>query len=94
MPPRTRQCPRCATYNSVDRKTCELCHTPLRQKRFHMTKDKVRYVHTLAMRQKGLTREQYEDNLQAVGVASSKDMKREHYFKFLQRMKALPDVRR
>ena len=94
MPPRTRQCPRCATYNDMDRKTCELCHTPLRQQRFHMTGDKIKYIHTLAMRQKGLTREEYEDNLQAVGVTSSKDMKRKHYYQFLQRMKALPDVRR
>ncbi|MDY6979383.1 MAG: hypothetical protein SV201_05840 [Pseudomonadota bacterium] len=94
MPHRTRQCPRCAEPNSLDRKTCWLCHSPLRQTRFHMSKDKIKYIHTLAMRQKGLSREEYEANLQAVGVASSKDMKRQHYYQFLQRMKALPDVRR
>lgn len=93
MPARFRECPRCGhRHYDMAIKDCELCFTPLRAERFHMNKQRIQYVHVLAMAQKGLTHEEYKDNLRAVGVESSKHMKRQHYYDFLARMKRLPDA--
>ena len=60
-----------------------------------MTKARIRYVHTLAAR-KGLKvgedDELYRLRLERIGVASCKDMKREHFERFRREVEALPDV--
>lgn len=89
----TRQCPRCATDNAIYKNACVECYTPLRSKRFHMDKQRIKYVHVLA-RQKGLDDETYRLRLQSVGVKTCKALKRDNYFKFVAGMKKLPDAPR
>jgi len=87
-----RLCPRCGSRNLVSLKTCGVCMTPLRQKRFHMDKNKISYVHVLALKQKGLTEEEYKLRLNAVGVESCKELKRDNYYKFVDGLRKLPDA--
>lgn len=63
------------------------------QQRFRMTSQRLRYVHTLALRQKGLTQEEYELRLKAItGHGSSKDLKRRDFVRLVEDLKRLPDV--
>lgn len=91
--PRLRQCKRCGQVHPGREKECARCGAPLVQKRWRMTKARIKYVHVLAMRQKGLTREEYELRLQAAGVDSCKDLKRRQWDELLRGLKRLPDVR-
>jgi hypothetical protein len=90
--PALRQCLRCGLVNPGADRECGDCHAPLVKKRWQMTSARIRRIHAVALRQKGLTRELYEMNLEAVGVASCKDMKQKHYGEFMKRMRRLPDV--
>ena len=89
--PKRRQCPRCATWNEGKAKACVQCHTPLVRPRWRMDKQRLRYVHILA-RRKGLDDETYRLRLGAVGVESSKDLKRAQYVAFVDGLKGVPDV--
>jgi len=86
-----RQCPRCGLMNALQRATCSSCLTPLRQKRFHMDRNKITYIHVLKNR-KGLTDEFYRLRLNALGVNSCKELKAATYYKFINGLKALPDA--
>lgn len=58
-----------------------------------MTSQRLRYVHTLALRQKGLTAEEYKLRLKAItGRGSSKDLKRSEFSRFVEDLKLLPDT--
>lgn len=59
---------------------------------FRMTKERVRYVHALALKRKGLSYEIYKLRLGAVGVKSSTQLKRASYARFVAGLKALPDA--
>lgn len=90
--PVTRQCRRCSHVNAGHAKQCALCSSDLVVPRFSMTPRLVRLVHVVARVQKGLTDEEYRLNLQALGLESCKQMKKQHYKDFMRRMDRLPDV--
>lgn len=89
--PAQRQCRRCGEIYPGEVTQCCACGTTLIKKRFKMTPNLCAQVHILKQR-KGLDRELYELNLQAVGVASSKDMNEKQFNEFKWRMRRLPDV--
>lgn len=91
--PRLRQCKRCGTVSPGKVERCPDCGTGLVKRLFKMTPERIKQVHTIARKQKGLDETLYRDNLHAVGVESCKDMKEKHYNEFLARMARLPDVR-
>lgn len=92
--PTTRRCPRCGAVNPGRKKACEVCNTQLVQPRFRMTPDRVKYIHVLALRQKGLDREDYEGRLQQVGVTTCKDLDARQYRELVQGLRQLPDAPR
>lgn len=92
--PRLRQCMRCGHINPGREKECQDCHAPLVKKRFAMTHARIKQVHTIAMRQKGLSYDDYKIILKSIGIESSADMKEKHYNEFMRRMNKLPDARR
>lgn len=57
-----------------------------------MTRDRLKLVHALA-RRKGLDDETYRLRLGAVGVTSSKELKRESFQAFVDGLNKLPDRR-
>lgn len=86
------RCPRCGSPNKERLSKCEVCEETLRTKRFSMTKDKIKYVHVLALKQKGLTQEEYKLRLKAVDVTTCKQLKRKTYYEFVNGLRALPDA--
>lgn len=84
-----RRCPRCGRLTGA----MDCCGILLaaRRRPWRMTADKVRLVHVLKAR-KGLDDDIYRLRLGAVGVASSKDLKREQFHTFLRGLAALPDA--
>ena len=88
---RPRQCNRCGMLNQASARRCTSCGTELVKKPWRMTKDKIALIHALA-RDKGLDEEMYRLRLQAVGVESSKEMKRKHFDDFVKGVKRLPDA--
>ncbi len=92
--PPTRQCQRCGTWNQSSSKICGACYTPLAQPRFRMTPDRVKFLHVLALRQKGLDREDYEARLQRVGVTTCKDLTLRQYRELVDGLRKLPDAAR
>lgn len=77
--------------NDAKERQCVSCGTFLVKPVFRMTKAKLQAVHALA-RQKGLDDELYRLRLQAVGVDSSKKLRRKQFDEFMTGLKALPDA--
>lgn len=92
--PRIRQCARCGHVSPGSAKACEDCGTPLVKKRFKMANWRISKVHAIALKQKGLSYEEYKIVLESIGIESCKDMKERHYNEFMRRMDNLPDARR
>lgn len=92
--PHRRQCPRCGIWNDGKLTACTDCHASIVRSRFQMTPDRIKYLHVLALRQKGLDREDYESRLRLVGVESSKDLSANQYREFIHGLRTLPDVPR
>ena len=91
--PARRQCPRCGFWFDGDTTECPQDGTSLVKRRFRMTPSRIRHVHTLALRQKGLTEEEYKLRMQAVtGKTTCKDFRRTHYMRFVADVKKLSDV--
>jgi hypothetical protein len=57
-----------------------------------MTQKIIKRVHVVALRKKGLTREDYKLRLNAVGVESCKEMTQQQYSEFMRQLARLPDV--
>jgi len=57
-----------------------------------MTKKLVQKVHVVALRQKGLSREDYKLRLRAVGVESCKDFTHKQFSEFMRQLDRLPDA--
>ena len=57
-----------------------------------MTLKLIQRVHVVALRQKGLTREDYKLRLNAVGVSSCKEMNQQQYLAFMRDLNRLPDA--
>lgn len=72
---------------------CALCGTWLVKQRFSMTPGRIRLVHALALKQKGLREDEYRLRLGAYGVTTCKDFKRAQFDAFVRDLKKLPDVR-
>lgn len=87
-----RQCQRCGHNNAPAERACTHCMTPLVRPAWRMTQSRVRFVHVLALQQKGLTDEFYRLRLNAVGVASCKELKRAQYAQFVRGLKGLPNA--
>ncbi len=63
------------------------------RRRWRMDPARLRLVHALALRQKGLTQEEYKLRLKAItGRESSKDLKRRDFVRFVEDLKRLPDI--
>ncbi|RCX32108.1 hypothetical protein [Thioalbus denitrificans] len=97
-PRKPRQCSLCGRFSAPGTKECPYCGTRLVRPRFVMNKSRIAKVHTIAARKGLIDRktgddELYRLHLGAVGVSSSKQMKRGHYRAFLERMQKLPDIR-
>lgn len=63
----------------------------VRRRPWRMDADKIKLVHVLKAR-KGLDDDTYRLRLGAVGVTTSKALKREQFHTFLRGLAALPDV--
>lgn len=88
-----RQCPRCG-YHTRERRCCGIDLAPAR---FKLTKDKIKFIRTLAHRQKGMTEDEYHRFLEAITdgrCTSTKDLRRRRdYDALVAGLKRLPDVR-
>lgn len=87
--PRRRRCPRCDRLTA--RHDCCGIDLTVRRRRFKMTPDLLRMVHT-TVSQKGLDDETYRLRLGAVGVASSKQFDRTTFSRFMAELAKLPDA--
>ncbi len=91
---RARHCPRCGHVD--DSSQCARCGTYLYSKRHNkpwlLTPKMIQRIHVVAMKQKGLSREEYKLRLGAVGVGSCKELNETQYTKFMKALASLPDA--
>lgn len=84
-----RVCPLCSTRTS-DWNCCGI-YLGGRRRRWSMTPANIKLVHVVKAR-KGLDEETYRLRLQAVGVASCKDLSHGQFIAFLEGLSKLPDA--
>jgi len=89
-----RQCPRCGFHTREKR----CCGIDLAPGRFSMNPARIKFVRTLAHRQKGLDDEEYHRILAAVTdgrcESTKKIRRRRDFIALVDTLKGLPDVRR
>lgn len=94
LTPNKRQCPRCGQWWPGENRLCPQDSADLIQHRFRMDSMRIRYLHALALRQKGLSYDDYKARMHAVtGKVSCKDLKRRGYNRLIVDLNKLPDVR-
>lgn len=89
-----RQCKLCGRF-AAGVKECPRCGNPLVRRRWRMTKARIRYIHALAAEKGLITRhddELYRLQLQAVGVASCKELTAPQFNRLVSWMKRLPTI--
>lgn len=88
-----KRCGRCGQPNAMRAGKCECCGEPLKHPPFRMNAQRIKYIHTLALRTKGLSRDAYELLLEGQGVTTCKDLRRKQYYELIARLKKLPDAK-
>lgn len=85
-----KHCLRCGYVD--EQSPCPQCGTYKSRKKWQLTPALIKRIHVIAMRQKGLSREEYELRLNAVGVNSCKELNQQRYERFMGALNRLPDA--
>lgn len=87
-----KACMRCGQVQAASKEQCSGCGAFFTDANWSMTPARIKRVHVVALRKKGLSREEYEMRLNAAGVKSCKEFTQLQFEGFMQSLIRLPDA--